>query len=184
MRKFRCPVCGEILDEGVELCPVCGTRSDKFVLIEEKEKGGAALATEHIIGEGLSCADQEVISGLRAHFSAECTEVGMYLAMSRAADREGFPEVAEAYRRIALEEAEHAAKFCELLGELVSPSTEENLTRRVEAEFGATESKYKIASRAKKMGFDAVHDTVHEMAKDEARHHNIFRSLLRRYFRK
>ncbi|MDR1495053.1 MAG: hypothetical protein LBI29_03395 [Rickettsiales bacterium] len=182
MKKFRCTVCGEILEEGTMVCPVCGAKSDKFVLVEE-ESGDGILATEHKIGEGLECGDQEVIDGLRAHFSAECTEVGMYLAMSRAADREGLPEVAEAYKRIAFEEAEHAAKFCELLGELVSPSTRENLTKRIRAEFGATEAKYKIATRAKKMGFDAIHDTVHEMAKDEARHHNVFRGLLKKYFR-
>jgi rubrerythrin len=181
MKKFRCTVCGEILDEGVTVCPVCGARADKFVLIEEKNEG-SVLATEHKIGEGLECGDQETINNLRAHFNAECTEVGMYLAMSRAADREGLAEVAEAYKRIAYEEAEHAAKFCELLGELVSKSTKENLTKRVMAELGANESKYSIATRAKNMGFDAIHDTVHEMAKDEARHHNVFKSLLDRYF--
>ncbi|MDR1425456.1 MAG: hypothetical protein LBI70_00460 [Rickettsiales bacterium] len=181
MRKFRCTVCGEILDEGVMVCPVCGARSDKFVLVEEGGKS-SVLATEHKIGEGIECGDREVIDGLRAHFNAECTEVGMYLAMSRAADREGLAEVAEAYKRIAYEEAEHAAKFCELLGEMVSLSTKENLTKRVEAEFMANESKFKIATRAKKMGFDAIHDTVHEMAKDEARHHNVFKGLLNKYF--
>ncbi|GHU27089.1 reverse rubrerythrin-2 [Bacilli bacterium] len=179
--KYKCTVCGEILDKGVLVCPVCGAKSDKFVPVEDDNEQ-KALATEHKIGEGLACGDKEVIDGLRAHFNGECTEVGMYLAMSRVADREGYPEVAEAYKRIAFEEAEHAAKFCELLGELVSASTKENLAKRVDAEFGATASKYEIASRAKKMGFDAIHDTVHEMAKDEARHCKVFRGLLRRYF--
>ncbi len=127
-------------------------------------------------------------SGLRANFEGECTEVGMYLAMSRVADREGYPEVAEAYKRIALriafEEAEHAAKFAELLGECVTDSTEKNLSMRVEAEYGATAGKFDIAKRAKMLGFDAIHDTVHEMAKDEARHGKAFTGLLNRYFGK
>lgn len=182
MKKFRCTVCGEILDEGVTVCPICGAKADKFV--EVIDDGNKTLATEHKIGEGMECDDKEIIDGLRMHFNAECTEVGMYLAMSRAADREGYPEIAEAYKRIAFEEAEHASKFCELLGESVSVSSEENLRKRVEAEFGATESKFGIASRAKKLGFDAIHDTVHEMAKDEARHCKVFQGLLKRYFGK
>jgi rubrerythrin len=107
----------------------------------------------------------------------------MYLAMSRQADREGYPEVAEAYKRIAFEEAEHAAKFAELLGEVVAADTKKNLQMRVDAEHGATESKKKIASRAKELGYDAIHDTVHEMAKDEARHGCAFNGLLNRYFK-
>ncbi len=180
MKKFRCTVCGEIITEGVEVCPVCKASKDKFEEIKDGQE--RVWATEHIIGEGLKCGDEEIISGLRANFEGECTEVGMYLAMSRVADREGYPEVAEAYKRIAFEEAEHAAKFAELLGEVVSPSTKENLSKRVEAEYGATAGKFEIAKKAKKLGFDAIHDTVHEMAKDEARHGRAFLGLLERYF--
>ena len=182
MKKFRCKVCGDIINEGVEKCPVCGVGPDKWEeIVEGAEK---VWATEHKVGEGLACGDEEIISGLRANFEGECTEVGMYLAMSRVADREGYPEVAEAYKRIAFEEAEHAAKFAELLGECVSASTEENLKARVEAEYGATAGKFDIAKRAKMLGFDAIHDTVHEMAKDEARHGKAFTGLLNRYFGK
>ena len=180
MKKYRCPICGAILDENVEVCPICKATKDKFILIEDNSE--KVWATEHIIGEGLQCNDKEIIDGLRDHFNGECTEVGMYLAMSRAADREGYPEIGEAFKRIAFEEAEHAAKFCELLGECVSPSTKENLKKRAEAEFGATEGKFEIAKRAKQLGFDAIHDTVHEMAKDEARHGKVFEGLLKRYF--
>ena len=141
------------------------------------------MATEHKVGEGLACGDEEIIAGLRANFEGECTEVGMYLAMSRVADREGYPEIAEAYKRIAFEEAEHAAKFAELLGECVTDSSEKNLTMRVEAEYGATAGKFDIVE-AKMLGFDAIHDTVHEMAKDEARHGRAFAGLLNRYFGK
>lgn len=182
MNKYRCTVCGEIVNEGVELCPVCKAPSSKFELVVAGE--ARVWATEHKIGEGLACADEEIIAGLRANFQGECTEVGMYLAMSRVADREGYPEVAEAYKRIAFEEAEHAAKFAELLGECVSSSTETNLSLRVEAEYGATAGKFDIAKRAKMLGFDAIHDTVHEMAKDEARHGRAFLGLLERYFNK
>ncbi|MGL5051368.1 MAG: ferritin-like domain-containing protein [Fusobacteriaceae bacterium] len=182
MKKYICTVCGEVVVEGVEICPVCKVGSDKFKLLEET--GERVWATEHKVGEGLACGDEEIISGLRANFAGECTEVGMYLAMSRVADREGYPEVAEAYKRIAFEEAEHAAKFAELLGECVSASTEQNLAMRVEAEYGATAGKFDIAKRAKQLGFDAIHDTVHEMAKDEARHGRAFLGLLNRYFSK
>ncbi|MBU9917269.1 MAG: NADH peroxidase [Fusobacteriaceae bacterium] len=182
MKKFRCTVCGEVLEEGVTVCPVCKATSDKFVEIVEGQE--LTWATEHIVGEGLACGDEEIIAGLRANFEGECTEVGMYLAMSRVADREGYPEVAEAYKRIAFEEAEHAAKFAELLGEVVGNSTEENLTKRVEAEYGATSGKFDLAKRAKQLGFDAIHDTVHEMAKDEARHGKAFKGLLERHFGK
>ena len=106
----------------------------------------------------------------------------MYLAMSRVADRQGYPEVAEAYKRIAIEEAEHAAKFAELLGEVVDPCTKTNLQKRVEAEHGACEGKLMLAKRAKELGLDAIHDTVHEMCKDEARHGAAFAGLLKRYF--
>lgn len=180
MKKYRCLICGEILDENTKICPICGATHENFELIEET--GERVWATEHKVGEGLACGDAEIIEGLRAHFNGECTEVGMYLAMSRVADREGYPEVAEAYKRIAFEEAEHAAKFCELLGECISSSTKENLSKRVEAEHGATAGKFEIAKKAKAKGFDAIHDTVHEMAKDEARHGKVFLGLLERYF--
>ncbi|WP_294661907.1 ferritin family protein [uncultured Fusobacterium sp.] len=183
MAKYRCKVCGEIIsDESIDKCPVCKAGKDKWELVVEGTE--KVWATEHVIGEGLACGDEEIIMGLRANFEGECTEVGMYLAMSRAADREGYPEIAEAYKRIAFEEAEHAAKFAELLGECVSASSEENLTKRVEAEYGATSGKFDLAKRAKMLGFDAIHDTVHEMAKDEARHGKAFVGLLNRYFGK
>ena len=138
-------------------------------------------ACEHEVGvaKGL---DPEVVEGLKANFNGECTEVGMYLAMARVAEREGYPEIAEAYKRYAFEEAEHAAKFCELLGEIISTSTKENLTARMNAEGGACEGKLMLAKRAKELGYDAIHDTVHEMAKDEARHGAGFQGLLKRYF--
>jgi rubrerythrin len=145
-------------------------------------QGTVAWADEHRIGvaEGV---DQEIIDELRANFTGECTEVGMYLAMSRQADREGFPEIAEAYKRIAFEEAEHAAKFAELLGEVVCADTRKNLEMRVEAEHGACEGKKRVATKAKQLGLDAIHDTVHEMCKDEARHGCAFKGLLDRYFK-
>ncbi len=182
MNRYRCLVCGEIVNEGVESCPVCKAPKLKFELVIET--AARVWATEHKVGEGLACGDEEIIMGLRANFQGECTEVGMYLAMSRVADREGYPEIAEAYKRIAFEEAEHAAKFAELLGECVSDSSEKNLTMRVEAEYGATAGKFDIAKRAKMLGFDAIHDTVHEMAKDEARHGRAFLGLLERHFGK
>ena len=138
-------------------------------------------AAEHVVGIAKG-VDPEIIAGLRANFEGECTEVGMYLAMSRVADREGYPEVAEAYKRIAFEEAEHAAKFAELLGECVTDSTKKNLELRVAAEFGATQGKVDLAAMAKKQNLDAIHDTVHEMARDEARHGKAFKGLLDRYF--
>ena len=141
-----------------------------------------AWADEHIIGAGAGVVE-DVIEQLRANFTGECTEVGMYLAMSRQADREGYPEVAEAYKRIAFEEAEHAAKFAELLGEVVYPDTKKNLKIRVEAEYGACDGKKQLATRAKELGYDAIHDTVHEMCKDEARHGKAFKGLLDRYFK-
>lgn len=182
MAKWRCKVCGEIItDEAMTQCPVCKAGKDKWE--EVVEGAGRVWATEHKVGEGLACGDEEIIAGLRANFEGECTEVGMYLAMSRVADREGYPEVAEAYKRIAFEEAEHASKFAELLGEVVEPSTKKNLELRVDAEYGATEGKLKIAKRAKELGLDAIHDTVHEMCKDEARHGKAFLGLLNRYFK-
>lgn len=141
------------------------------------------FADEHRIGVAGGLND-ELLEGLRANFIGECTEVGMYLAMSRQADREGYPEVGEAYKRIAYEEAEHAAKFAELLGEVVVPDTKSNLSARVEAEYGACEGKKKLATLAKEHNLDAIHDTVHEMCKDEARHGKAFKGLLDRYFSK
>lgn len=182
MKKTVCSICGYVFEGEVpDVCPQCKAPRSKF--IEREESAGLAWADEHRIGvaKGL---DAEVVEGLRANFMGECTEVGMYLAMSRQADREGYPEVAEAYKRIAFEEAEHAAKFAELLGEVVEPSTKANLEARVVAEHGATEGKLMIAKRAKQLGYDAIHDTVHEMCKDEARHGCAFQGLLNRYFSK
>ena len=173
----RCTVCGEIVADDVEVCPVCKAKT--FVPVEETD--APKFACEHHVGDGV-VEDKEVMEGLRANFNGECTEVGMYLAMSRVAEREGYPEIAEAYKRYAFEEAEHAAKFAELLGEVVSPSTETNLRMRAEAEAGATAGKLEIAKKAKELGYDAIHDTVHEMAKDEARHGKSFEGLLKRYF--
>lgn len=182
MAKFICEVCGYAHegDEAPAVCPLCGAPKERFRKIDENapEQG---WADEHKIGvaQGL---DEEVVKGLKEHFNGECTEVGMYLAMSRQADREGFPEVAEAYKRIAFEEAEHASKFAELLGEVVTDSTKKNLQLRADAEAGACEAKLNIAKRAKQLGYDAIHDTVHEMCKDEARHGAAFKGLLKRYF--
>lgn len=182
MAKFICSVCGYVHEGDVppEKCPVCGASSDKFIK-QDSSATGMVWADEHKIGvaQGL---DAEVVQGLKDHFAGECAEVGMYLAMSRQADREGFPEVAEAYKRIAFEEADHASKFAELLGEVVTTSTKKNLEMRVAAENGACESKLNIAKRAKELGYDAIHDTVHEMCKDEARHGKIYEGLLKRYF--
>lgn len=176
--KYVCQVCGYSADEAPDVCPICGATKDKFVAVADSEK---VWADEHRIGVAKD-VDSEVLDGLRANFTGECTEVGMYLAMSRQADREGFPEVAESYKRIAFEEAEHASKFAELLGEVLKADTKSNLQVRVEAEFGACNGKLQIAKRAKELGYDAIHDTVHEMCKDEARHGKIFDGLLKRYF--
>lgn len=179
--KFVCTVCGYTYegDKAPEKCPMCGVGSEKFKVVDENSK---KLADEHRIGVAKG-VDAEVVQGLKDHFLGECTEVGMYLAMSRQADREGYPEVAEAYKRIAFEEAEHASKFAELLGEVVTDSTQKNLQMRVDAEFGACEAKLAIAKRAKEFNLDAIHDTVHEMCKDEARHGKAFEGLLNRYFK-
>ena len=181
MKKFVCAVCGYIYEgnEAPEQCPQCHAPKEKF---SELVEGNRNWADEHKIGVAQG-VDPEVLEGLRANFTGECTEVGMYLAMSRQADREGFPEVAEAYKRIAFEEAEHAAKFAELLGEVVHADTKKNLELRLEAEFGATQGKKDLATLAKKLNLDAIHDTVHEMAKDEARHGKAFEGLLNRYFK-
>ena len=182
VKKFICAVCGYIHEgtEAPEKCPLCGAPASKFS--EMKESEGLTFETEHVIGVAKGC-DEEMIKDLNAHFNGECTEVGMYLAMSRQAEREGYPEIAEAFKRYAFEEAEHAAKFAELLGEVVW-DTKTNLEKRAEAECGACEGKLAIATRAKKLGYDAIHDTVHEMAKDEARHGAGFQGLLKRYFGK
>ncbi|MGL5711467.1 MAG: ferritin family protein [Paraclostridium sp.] len=181
MKKFVCKPCGWTYEgEAVpEICPICKKGPEAF----EEVKGERTWADEHRIGVAQGI-DEEVIEGLRANFVGECTEVGMYLAMSRQADREGYPEVAEAYKRIAFEEAEHAAKFAELLGEVVEADTKANLAARVDAEYGATDGKLKLAKKAKELGLDAIHDTVHEMCKDEARHGKAFLGLLNRYFGK
>ena len=181
MKKFICSVCGYV-HEGTappEKCPQCQVPASKF---NEQAEGAMAYAAEHIIGVAKD-VDPEILEGLRQHFMGECTEVGMYLAMSRQADREGYPEVAEAYKRIAFEEAEHAAKFAELLGEVVDVSTKKNLEMRVLAEHGATQGKVDIAKKAKELNLDAIHDTVHEMARDEARHGMAFQGLLNRHFK-
>ena len=182
MKAYVCKVCGYVHfgEEAPEKCPQCGASKDKF---EEKiEKSGAnEYADEHRIGvaQGL---DEYVVKGLKDNFMGECTEVGMYIAMSRQADRDGYPEIAEAFKRYAWEEAEHAAKFAELLGEVVYPDTKKNLMLRAEAECGACMGKKELATRAKELGYDAIHDTVHEMCKDEARHGKAFEGLLKRYF--
>ena len=181
MKKFVCTICGYIHEGEMppEVCPICKAPASKF----EEMKGEMTWADEHRIGVAQG-VDPEVVEGLRANFVGECTEVGMYFAMSRQADREGYPEGAEAYKRIAFEEAEHAAKFAELLGEVVVADTQANLKARVEAEYGATDGKLKLAKKAKELGLDAIHDTVHEMCKDEARHGKAFLGLLNRHFGK
>ena len=174
MKKYQCTVCGEVVESETmpEVCPVCGVDTAEKVYADEHRVG---------VAQGL---DEEVVKGLRDHFQGECCEVGMYLAMSRQAEREGYPEVAEAFRRYAWEEAEHAAKFAELLGEVLTDSTEKNVSMRADADVGACNSKLAIAKRAKQLGYDAIHDTVHEMCKDEARHGKGFDGLLKRYFGK
>ena len=181
-KKFRCLVCGYVYEgeNPPAECPVCHAKADKFV--EIKEDAAKTWACEHVIGVAKGC-DAEIHEGLEANFAGECSEVGMYLAMSRQADREGYPEIAEAFKRYAFEEAEHAAKFAELLGDMVW-DTKTNLEKRIEAEGGACEGKLAIATKAKQLNYDAIHDTVHEMAKDEARHGAGFQGLLKRYFGK
>lgn len=182
MKKWVCSVCGYVHegDNPPENCPQCGAPKEKFS--EQKtDTGNLSWADEHKIGVAKD-VDEEVVEGLKANFMGECTEVGMYLAMSRQADREGYPEVAEAYKRIAFEEADHAARFAELLGEVVTADTKTNLKMRVEAEHGACMGKKALATKAKQLNYDAIHDTVHEMCKDEARHGSAFAGLLKRYF--
>ncbi len=180
MKKWVCPVCGYVHegDTAPEKCPQCGVAGEKF-----KEQGAEmSWAAEHVVGVAAG-VDAEILEGLRANFAGECTEVGMYLAMARVAHREGYPEIGLYWEKAAYEEAEHAAKFAELLGEVVTDSTKKNLEMRVEAENGATAGKVAIAKKAKELGLDAIHDTVHEMARDEARHGKAFKGLLERYFK-
>ena len=181
MKKFVCTICGYVYEgeAAPEACPVCKAPASKFI----EQSSEMTWAAEHVVGVAQG-VDQEIIDGLRENFTGECTEVGMYLAMARVAHREGYPEIGEYWRRAALEEAEHAAKFAELLGEVVYDSTEKNLAVRVEAEYGATAGKTALAKKAKELGLDAIHDTVHEMARDEARHGKAFAGLLKRYFGK
>ncbi|MCI9223887.1 MULTISPECIES: NADH peroxidase [unclassified Acutalibacter] len=178
--KYVCSVCGYVHegDSAPEKCPVCGAPASKF----NAQSGDMAWAAEHVVGvaKGVS---QEILDGLHANFQGECTEVGMYLAMARVAYREGYPEIGMYWEKAAYEEAEHAAKFAELLGEVVTDSTKKNLEMRVEAENGATDGKTQLAKLAKEQGLDAIHDTVHEMARDEARHGKAFKGLLERYFK-
>ena len=177
--KYVCSVCGYVHEgeTAPEKCPTCGVGAEKFVL----QTGKREWACEHVVGVAQG-AREDIMMDLRANFEAECCEVGMYLAMGRVAHREGYPEIGLYWEKAALEEAEHAAKFAELLGEVITSSTKKNLEMRVEAECGATAGKFDLAKRAKELNLDAIHDTVHEMAKDEARHGKAFEGLLNRYF--
>ena len=187
MKRYVCPVCGYTYEgeEPPAKCPQCGVPGAKFLVKEITNKEitneKKVWACKHVIGVGKD-VDPEVKQGLIDNFNGECTEVGMYLAMSRQAEREGYPEIAEAYKRYAFEEAEHAAKFAELLGDVLVADTKKNVSMRADAEQGACEGKLMLAKRAKELGYDAIHDTVHEMAKDEARHGAGFEGLLKRYF--
>lgn len=180
MKKWVCQVCGYVYEgeNPPEFCPQCKAPASKFT---EQKAGEMSWAAEHVVGVAKG-VDQEIIDGLRENFTGECTEVGMYLAMARVAHREGYPEIGLYWEKAAYEEAEHAAKFAELLGEVVTDSTKKNLEMRVEAENGATAGKNALAKKAKELGLDAIHDTVHEMARDEARHGKAFAGLLKRYF--
>ena len=180
MAKFICTVCGYVHegDQPPEKCPQCKAPAEKFKLMDED----MAWAAEHVVGVAKG-APKDIVDGLRMNFNGECTEVGMYLAMARAAHREGYPEIGLYYEKAAWEEAEHASKFAELLGEMLSESTKVNLEMRVQAENGACGGKTDLAKQAKALGLDAIHDTVHEMARDEARHGRAFKSLLDRYFK-
>ncbi|MEF9923501.1 MAG: NADH peroxidase [Muribaculaceae bacterium] len=181
-KRFICTVCGYVHEgeTAPEKCPQCNVPASKFKELVDTDS--IEFVTEHAIGVAKGC-DEEMIKDLNAHFMGECTEVGMYIAMSRQADREGYPEIAEAFKRYAFEEAEHAARFAELLGEVVW-DTKTNLDKRMNAEAGANADKMRIAKRAKELNLDAIHDTVHEMAKDEARHGKGFEGLYNRFFKK
>lgn len=179
--KYKCLVCGQVFEiaEGTDaVCPVCKAKGDKLVPYKEEEMSWAA---EHVIGIAKG-VDAEILEGLRNHFNGECSEVGMYLAMARQAMREGYPEVAVVLEQIAREEAEHAARFGEMLGELVSDSTKTNIEKMLAGENGACHGKMAIAKKAKELNLDAIHDSVHEMARDEARHGKALEALLKRYF--
>ena len=178
MAKYVCTVCGDIAEGSIpEFCPVCKAPAEKF----KEMAGDKVWAAEHVVGVAQG-APEEIMQGLRENFQGECTEVGMYLAMARVAHREGYPEIGLYWEKAAYEEAEHAAKFAELLGEVVTDSTKKNLEMRVDAENGATAGKFELAKKAKELNLDAIHDTVHEMARDEARHGKAFEGLLARYF--
>ncbi len=179
MKKFVCSVCGYVYEgaEAPEVCPICKAPREKFI----EQTGEMSWAAEHVVGVAQGVRE-DILKDLRANFEGECSEVGMYLAMARVAHREGYPEIGLYWEKAAYEEAEHAAKFAELLGEVVTDSTKKNLEMRVEAENGATAGKTDLAKRAKELGLDAIHDTVHEMARDEARHGRAFAGLLKRYF--
>ena len=179
MAKWVCSVCGYVHegDTPPEKCPQCKVPAEKFI----KQEGEMAWAAEHVVGVAAG-VEEDILMDLRANFEAECTEVGMYLAMARVAHREGYPEIGLYWEKAAWEEAEHAAKFAELLGEVITDSTKKNLEMRVEAENGATLGKTELAKKAKERGYDAIHDTVHEMARDEARHGRALKGLLERYF--
>lgn len=179
MAKYVCPVCGYVHegDEAPEKCPICGVPGSKFT----KQDSEMSWAAEHVVGIAKDVRE-DILKDLRANFEGECCEVGMYLAMARVAHREGYPEIGLYWEKAAFEEAEHAAKFAELLGEVVTDSTKKNLELRVAAENGATAGKTNLAKRAKELGLDAIHDTVHEMARDEARHGKALAGLLKRYF--
>ena len=179
MKKFVCTICGYVYegDAAPESCPICKAPASKF----QEQSAEKTWAAEHVVGVAQG-VDEEIIAGLRENFQGECTEVGMYLAMARVAHREGYPEIGLYWEKAAYEEAEHAAKFAELLGEVVTDSTKKNLEMRVEAENGATAGKFDLAKRAKALNLDAIHDTVHEMARDEARHGKALKGLLERYF--
>ena len=181
MKKYVCQICGYVHegDSAPEKCPICGAGADKFT----EQSSEMTWAAEHVVGvaQGVS---EDIIKDLRDNFTGECTEVGMYLAMARVAHREGYPEIGLYYEKAAYEEADHASRFAELLGEVVTDSTKKNLELRVAAENGATAGKFDLAKRAKEANLDAIHDTVHEMARDEARHGKAFQGLLERYFGK
>ncbi|MCL2027343.1 MAG: NADH peroxidase [Bacteroidales bacterium] len=180
MKKWICTVCGYAHegDAAPAACPQCKVPAEKFM----EQAGEKVWATEHVVGVAKG-APEDIIADLRANFEGECCEVGMYLAMSRVAHREGYPEIGLYWEKAAWEEAEHAAKFAELLGEVITDSTKKNLELRIEAENGATAGKFDLAKRAKELNLDAIHDTVHEMAKDEARHGKAFEGLHKRYFK-
>ena len=189
MKKWVCSICGYVFegDAAPEFCPVCKAPADKFV----EQSGEMSWAAEHVVGVGKSFGadvpeevQQEIIEGLRANFNGECSEVGMYLAMGRVAAREGYPEIALYWEKAAYEEADHAARFAEMLGEVLTDSTKENLKMRVDAENGATQGKTDLAKLCKKYNLDALHDSIHEMGRDEARHGKAFKGLLERDFGK